>query len=122
MKTQFSKIPFFLLPLLAVLFLVTSCGTFSPVGYYNDGIYGDISTPKKQYKNNTDGKYYKKYFGDKAKELADNNRDEEVDSLSKPTQNNRNIDNININVYGYGSHGFYPVSYTHLTLPTNSRV
>ena len=107
MKTQFSNAPFFLLPLFAILFLITSCGSFSPVGYYNDGIYGDIPPPKKQYNNKTDGKYYKKYFGDKAKELADNNRDMEVDSLSKPTQNNRNIDNININVYGYGSHGFY---------------
>ncbi|MGB1611561.1 MAG: hypothetical protein ACPHAR_04090 [Flavobacteriaceae bacterium] len=107
MKTQFSNAPFFLLPLFAILFLITSCGSFSPVGYYNDGIYGDIPPPKKQYNNKTDGKYYKKYFGDKAKELADNNRDMEVDSLSKPTQNNRDIDNININVYGYGSHGFY---------------
>ena len=107
MKTQFSNAPFFLLPLFAILFLITSCGSFSPVGYYNDGIYGDIPPPRKQYKNKTDGKYYKKYFGDKAKELADNNRDMEVDSLSKPTQNNRDTDNININVYGYGSHGFY---------------
>ena len=107
MKTQFSNAPFFLLPLFAILFIITSCGSFSPVGYYNDGIYGDIPPPKKQYNNKTDGKYYKKYFGDKAKELADNNRDMEVDSLSKPTQNNREIDNININVYGYGSHGFY---------------
>ena len=111
MKTQFSNAPFFLLPLFAILFIITSCGSFSPVGYYNDGIYGDIPPPKKQYNNKTDGKYYKKYFGDKAKELADNNRDMEVDSLSKPTQNNRDIDNININVYGYGygygSHGFY---------------
>ena len=107
MKTQFSNAPFFLLPLFAILFLITSCGSFSPVGYYNDGIYGDIPPPKEQYNNKTDGKYYKKYFGDKAKELADNNRDMEVDSLSKPTQNNRDIDNININVYGYGSHGFY---------------
>lgn len=107
MKTQFSNAPFFLLPLFAILFLITSCGSFSPVGYYNDGIYGDIPPPRKQYNNKTDGKYYKKYFGDKAKELADNNRDMAVDSLSKPTQNYRNIDNININVYGYGSHGFY---------------
>ena len=107
MKTQFSNAPFFLLPLFAILFLITSCGSFSPVGYYNDGIYGDIPPPRKQYKNKTDGKYYKKYFGDKAKELADNNRNVEVDSLSKPTKNNREIDNININVYGYGSHGFY---------------
>lgn len=107
MKTQFSNAPFFLLPLFAILFLITSCGSFSPVGYYNDGIYGDIPPLRKQYKNKTDGKYYKKYFGDKAKELADNNRDMEVDSLSKPTQNNRDTDNININVYGYGSHGFY---------------
>ena len=107
MKTQFSNAPIFLLPLFAVLFLITSCGSFSPVGYYNDGIYGDILSPKKQYNNSTDGKYYKKYFGDKAKELADNNRNVEVDSLSKPTKNNREIDNININVYGYGSHGFY---------------
>lgn len=107
MKTQFSNAPFFLLPLFAILFLITSCGSFSPVGYYNDGIYGDIPPPRKQYNNKTDGKYYKKYFGDKAKELADNNRDMAVDSLSKPTQNYRDIDNININVYGYGSHGFY---------------
>ena len=107
MKTQFSNAPFFLLPLFAILFLITSCGSFSPFGYYNDGIYGDIPPPKKQYNNKTDGKYYKKYFGDKAKELADNNRDMEVDSLSKPIQNNRDIENININVYGYGSHGFY---------------
>ena len=107
MKPQFSNTPFFLLSLFAVLFLITSCGSFSPVRYYNDGIYGDIPLPKKQYNNNTDGKYYKKYFGDKAKELANNNRDVEVDSISKPTQNNRDIDNININIYGYGSNGFY---------------
>lgn len=107
MKTQLSNAPFFLLPLFAILFLITSCGSFSPVGYYNDGIYGDIPPPEKQYKNKTDGKYYKKYFEDKAKELADKNRDMEVDSLSKSTQNNRDTDHININVYGYGSHGFY---------------
>ena len=107
MKTQFSNAPFFLLPLFAILFLITSCGSFSPVGYYNDGIYGDIPPPRKQYNNKTDGKYYKKYFGDKAKELADNNRDMAVDSLSKPTQNILALDNINIHVYGYGSHGFY---------------
>ena len=107
MKTQVSNTTFFLLPLFAILFLITSCGSFSPVGYYNDGIYGDTPPPKKQYTNNTDGNYYKKYFGDKAKELADNNRDEEIDSLSTPTQSNRDIDNININVYGYGSHGLY---------------
>ena len=107
MKTQVSNTPFFLLPLFAILFLITSCGSFSPVGYYNDGIYGDTPPPKKRYSKNTDSKYYKKYFGDKAKELADNNRDVEVDSLSTPTQSNRDIDNININVYGYGSHGFY---------------
>ena len=105
MKTQVSNTPFFLLSLFATLFLITSCGSFSPVGYYNDGIYGDTPPPKKQYTNNTDSKYYKKYFGDKAKELADNNRDVEIDSLSTPTQSNRDIDNIN--VYGYGSHGFY---------------
>mgnify|MGYP007000174566 CR=1 len=49
MKTQVSNTPFFLLPLFATLFLITSCGSFSPVGYYNDGIYGDTPPPKKQY-------------------------------------------------------------------------
>ena len=107
MKTQVSNTLFFLLPLFAILFLITSCGSFSPVGYYNDGIYGDTPPPKKQYTSNTDDKYYEKYFGDKAKELADNNQDVEIDSLSTPKQSNRDIDNININVYGYGSHGFY---------------
>jgi hypothetical protein len=47
MKTQVSNTPFFLLPLFAVLFLITSCGSFSPVGYYNDGIYGDTPPSKK---------------------------------------------------------------------------
>jgi len=107
MKIQVSNTTIFLLPLFAVMFLITSCGSFSPVGYYNDGIYGDTPTPKKQYTNNSDGEYYKKYFGDKAKELADIKQDVEVDSLSTPTQNKRDLDNININVYGYGSHGFY---------------
>ncbi|MDG1823502.1 MAG: hypothetical protein P8H45_01225 [Flavobacteriaceae bacterium] len=106
MKTQISN-TFFLLPLFAILFLINSCGSFSPVGYYNDGIYGDTPPPKKRYTKNTDGKYYKKYFGDKAKELVDNNRDVEIDSLSTPSQSNRDINNININVYGYESHGFY---------------
>ena len=107
MKIQFSNSKLFLFPLSAVLFIINSCGSFSPVGYYNDGIYGDPLPPKKQYSNNNDGKYYKKYFGDKAKELADNNRNVEADSLSTPTLNNRDVENININVYGYGSHGFY---------------
>lgn len=109
MKIQVSNTPFFFLPLFAILFLITGCGSFNPVGYYNDGIYGDTTTYKKRYSKNTDSKYYKKYFGDMAKELADNNRngDVEIDSLSTPTQSNRDTDNININVYGYGSHGFY---------------
>ena len=107
MKTQVPNTQIILLPLFAILFLISSCGSFSPVGYYYDGIYGDTPPPQKRYTKNFDGKYYKKYFGDKAKELAENNRDVEIDSLSTPTQSNRDIDNININVYGYGSHGFY---------------
>ena len=107
MKTHISNTPFFLVPLFAVLFLITSCGSFSPVGYYNDGIYGDTPPPTKQYTKSTNGKYYKKHFEDMAIELGNNNRDVEIDSLSTPTQSYRDIDNININVYGYGSHGFY---------------
>ena len=96
MKIQFSNSKLFLFPLSAVLFIINSCGSFSPVGYYNDGIYGDPLPPKKQYSNNNDGKYYKKYFGDKAKELADNNRNVEADSLSTPTLNNRDVENIKL--------------------------
>lgn len=87
--------------------MVTSCGSFRPVSYFNDGIYGDPPSPKTKYSKSSDGKYYKDYFGEKAEELANNYQNISIDTLATNPDNDQNVDSVTINVYGYGSHGFY---------------
>ena len=75
-----------MLPLFTATSFLVSCGSFKSCWYYNDGIYGDAPPPKKQYSKSSDGKYYKNYFGEKAKELADNNQNIVLDSLLQQTK------------------------------------
>ena len=43
----------------------------------------------------------------KAEELADNNQNIVLDTLATNQSNNGNAGSVDINVYGYGSHGIY---------------
>ena len=107
MKNQISNYSIVMLILFTATSLIVSCGSFSAVSYYNDGIYGDVPPPQKKYSKSSNGKYYKNYFGEKAEELADNNQNIVLDTLATDQSSNGNAGTVNINVYGYGSHGIY---------------
>ena len=107
MKNQVLNYLFVMMILFTASSLIVSCGSFNPVSYYSDGIYGDAPPPQKQYSKSSNGKYYKNYFGEKAEELADNNQNIVLDTLATNQSNNGNAGSVDINVYGYGSHGIY---------------
>ena len=107
MKNQVLNYLFVMMILFTATSLIVSCGSFNPVSYYNDGIYGDAPPPQKQYSKSSNGRYYKNYFGEKAEELADNNQNIVLDTLATNQSNNGNVGTVDINVYGYGSHGIY---------------
>lgn len=114
MKSQVPNIPSLFFGLMVVAIFISSCGSFQPVAHYDDGIYGDTPIASSNNKNYADQGYYKKYFSDKAQEYAQEENQDAigkndvlVDTLITNSQDHRSYDNININYYGYGSHGFY---------------